>query len=120
MKMFLFGFLVCYIISCGVVFACDPMAEGVAKIWMAPFLVAALIVLYPFYFIYHVFLRHVIFKREKVNIERAAKVAKDYSIRRVIGKIYFYHDRDATKFINRFFFVRSTEPLILCNHQVVC
>lgn len=119
MKMFLLGFLICYVLSCVVVTISDPLNEGLAKVWMAPGIAVAVVVIFPFFILYRLFLYNTIKPREKENLIRVAKVTEDYSVRRVFGKVYLWHDKDATKFFNRFFFVRSTEPLTIKNHRLV-
>ena len=117
MKMFLLGFLFCYIVSCGVIFLCDSLEELVAKIYMGPLIGLIFIIYYPFCLFYHIFLRLTIKPIDVQRIIRVSKVSKGYSVWRLFGNIYLYYDHHA-KIINKLFFLRSTERLLIENKKI--
>lgn len=118
MKMFLLGFLVCYIISSVVMYIADPIEEWIARIYMAPAIGVFFIICWPFCFFYHVFLRLTIKPIETQRIVRVAKISKGYHVWRLFGNVYFYYDKHA-RIINKLFFLRSVDRLKLEKGQII-
>ena len=116
---FLGGFALCYALSLLVIFLCDPINGELVLIYMAPILIPCVIVGLPFYMAYRVFFRLTIKAVPMENIKRAAKSDDRYTIRHVFGKIYLWHDKNASKLWNKFFFLRSTDHVEIQNKAVV-
>ena len=116
---FMGGFALCYVLSLVVIFLCDPINEEPAIIYMAPILIPCVVVGLPFYVVYRVFFRLTVKVVPVENVKRAAKSDNRYTIRHVFGKIYLWHDKNASKFWNRFFFLRSTDHVNIQNKTVV-
>lgn len=116
---FLGGFALCYVLSLVVIFLCDPIDGELVLIYMAPILIPCAIVGWPFYVVYRVFFRLTLKVVPVENVKRAAKYDNHYTIRHVFGKIYLWHDKNASKFWNKFFFLRSTDHVQIQNKTVV-
>lgn len=116
---FLGGFALCYAISLLVIFLCDPINEGPAIIYMGPIIIPCVIIAFPFYFIYRVFFRLTLKAVPMENIKRAAKSDDRYTIRHISGKVYLWHDKNAAKIWNKFFFLRASEQVAIQNKAVV-
>ena len=116
---FLGGFALCYILSLVVIFLCDPIDGQLVIIYTAPITIPCVIVGLPFYVIYRVFFRLTVKVVPVENIKRAAKSDDRYTIRHVFGKIYLWHDKQASKFWNKFFFLRSTDHVQIQDKAVV-
>ena len=106
-------FALCYVLSL------VAINGELVLIYMAPILIPCVIVGLPFYVIYRVFFRLTVKVIPMENIKRAAKSDDRYTIRHVFGKIYLWHDKQASKFWNKFFFLRSTDHVQIQDKAVV-
>ena len=98
-----------------VIFLCDPIDGQLVIIYTAPITIPCVVVGLPFYVIYRVFFRLTVKVVPVENIKRAAK-SDD---RHIFGKIYLWHDKNASKFWNKFFFLRSTDHVQIQDKAVV-
>lgn len=116
---FLGGFALCYVLSLVIIFLCDPIDGQLVIIYTAPITIPCVIVGLPFYAVYRVFFRLTVKAVPMENIKRAAKSDDRYTIRHVFGKIYLWHDKQASKLWNKFFFLRSTDHVKIQDKAVV-
>lgn len=116
---FLGGFALCYVISLVIIFLCDPIDGQLVVIYTAPITIPCVIVGLPFYVIYRVFFRLTVKTVPIENIRKAAKSDDRYTIRHIFGKVYLWHDKNAAKIWNKFFFLRANEQVAIQNKAVV-
>lgn len=105
MKMFLLGFLACYVLASLLLFLYDEYDVETIVLFIKPWCVLAIVVSFVPIWIYKIF-RHWIYGVEQKNVDLTLKTAKKYKNLHLFGRIWFYVDYDARVLTNKFFFYR--------------
>lgn len=101
MKMFLLGFLACYVIASLLIFENDD--EWLNR-FIIPFCVVGIVVLIIPFFIWRFVC--LCFRPVRPDI---MKVLKDAYVKRLFGNIYFCYDKKAKNWLNKIFLFRYKE-----------
>ena len=101
MKMFLLGFLVCYVIASLLIF--NEADEWLSR-FIIPFCAVSIVVLIIPFFIWR-FVR-LCFKPVRPDV---MNYLKGIYVKRLFGNIYFCHDKKAKNWLNKIFLFRYKE-----------
>lgn len=101
MKMFLLGFLTCYVIASLFYFLDDEADTYLMAVFVAPWVVVRVVVSFIPYVIWR-FVRFC-FKPVRPNV---MEILKDAYVKRLFGNVYFCYDKTAKKWLNKFFLFR--------------
>ncbi len=101
MKMFLLGFLACYVIASLFYFLDDEADTNLMWSFIIPWIVVSVVVLFIPYGIW----RFVRFCFIPVRPD-VIKILKDVYVKRLSGEIYFCHDKKAKNWLNKIFLFR--------------
>lgn len=108
MKMFLLGFLACYLLSCLFIFL-EEEYDILAPSWffIKPWCVICIVVCFVPIWLYKIF-RLVFCPTTQERVERLITNSnpKGYKNIHLCGNLYFFRDYEAKAFINKFFFYR--------------
>lgn len=105
MKMFLFGFLACYVLASLLFFLYDEYDVEAIDLFIKPWCVLAIVVSFVPIWVYKIF-RHWICGVEQKNVDLTLKTAKKCKNLHLFGRVWFYVDYDARALTNKFFFYR--------------
>ena len=101
MKMFLLGFLVCYIIASLFYFFDDEADTNLMMVFVAPWVAVCLVIVFIPYSIWR-FVR-LCFKPVRLDV---MDYLKDTYVKRLFSNIYFCHDKKAKNWLNKIFLFR--------------
>lgn len=105
MKMFILGFLACYVLASLLFFLFDEYDVEVIDLFIKPWCVLAIVVSFVFIWIYKIF-RHLVYGVEQKNVDLTLKSAEKYKNLHLFGPVWFYVDYEARALVNKFFFYR--------------
>lgn len=106
MKMFLLGFLVCYVIASLFYFLDDEADTNLMASFIKPWAAVCLVIVFIPYSIWR-FVR-LCFKPVRPD---AMDYLKDVYVKRLFGEIYFCHDKKAKNWLNKIFLFRYKEEV---------
>ena len=101
MKMFLLGFLICYIITSLFCFLDDEADTNLMAVFITPWFAVWFVISFIPCGVWR-FVRYC-FKPVRPNV---MKVLKDTYVKRLFGNIYFCHDKKAKSWLNKIFLFR--------------
>lgn len=106
MKMFLLGFLICYIITSLFYFLDDEAETNLMAVFITPWTVIWFVISFIPYSIWR-FMR-LCFKPVRLDV---MDYLKDTYVKRLFGNIYFCHDKKAKNWLNKIFLFRYKEEV---------
>lgn len=109
MKMFLLGFLACYVLASLLFFLYDEYDVDALDLFVKPWCVLAIVIAFVPIWIFKIF-HHWVFGIEQKNIDLILKTAEKYKSLHLFGQIWLYVNYDAKALINKFFFYRIKNP----------
>lgn len=101
MKLFLLGFLACYVIASLFYFLDDEADTNLMRNFIIPWIAISIVVLFIPYSIWH-FVR-LCFKPVRPDI---MDYLKGVYVKRLFGNVYFCHDKKAKNWMNKIFLFR--------------
>ncbi len=101
MKMFLLGFLACYVIASALIFADTDTTDRWLDKFIVPFCAAGIVILIIPSLVWR-FVR-LCFVPVRPDV---MEYLKDAHVKRLLGDVYFCYDKTAKSWINKFFLFR--------------